>query len=218
MTKQLKLEVGKRYTMRSGAVVFIYSKSRINGFFIGAVAHGVSNMWEGDGTSVHEDGLDLVACLDDEPELVDLTKIDVPFGGLDERTQDRLAGAAARGCAVEFKGQRDGAWQSTSASPSGWRVDFYYRLRPTYTMPTVDDKVWLAMPGAKAIAWDDGVLFAHAFTEVPTPLHAEWARGDGYALSLLREALPLHHEFFGDLIKRGDCPWDQAIVLRPEGL
>lgn len=81
------------------------------------------------------------------------------------------------------------------------------------TMPFVDDKVWLAMPGAKAIAWDNGAPFAHAFTEVPTPtpLYEEWARGDGYDL-------PLPQDFLGDLIKRGDCLWDQAIVLRPEGL
>lgn len=37
-----------------------------------------------------------------EPELVDLAKIDKPFGELDERTQDRLVGAWARGATVQF--------------------------------------------------------------------------------------------------------------------
>ena len=210
MGKELKLELGKRYAMEGGDVVFIFRVDSGGDFHGISPGNGVRS-WRPDGTSDQYQAI--TRRLDDEPKLADLTKIDVPFGGLDERTQDRLAGAAARGCAVEFKGQRDGAWQSTSASPSGWRVDFYYRLRPTYTMPTVDDKVWLAMPGAKAIAWDNGAPFAHAFTEVPTPtpLYEEWARGDGYDL-------PLPQDFLGDLIKRGDCPWDQAIVLRPEGL
>lgn len=82
---------------------------------------------------------------------------------------------------------------------------------PTYTMPTVDPKVWAAMPGAKAIAWDDGVGSMYAYTEVPRRGSSAWGRCDGQ-MSRIRA------ELFGDLIQRGDCPWDQAIVLRPEGL
>lgn len=82
---------------------------------------------------------------------------------------------------------------------------------PTYTMPTVDPKVWAAMPGAKAIAWDDGDNQPWAYTQVPSRGEMAWMHGVG-------ETMHLGKVFFGDLIQRGDCPWDQAVVLRPEGL
>lgn len=212
----LKLEVGKRYeTVENDGerftVVIVAKKG--NGDLIGATVGEASlRTWKRDGRGLYGAAPDLTRCLDDEPELVDLTKIDVPFGELDERTQDRFAGAVARGAKVQIYSNPVAAWEDMHMHmPPAWLPRSRYRLKSTYTMPSVDDAVFRAMPGTKAIAWDNGIPFAHAFTEVPTPLYAEWARGDGYAL-------PLLHEFFGDLIQRGGCPWDQAIVLRPEGL
>lgn len=79
------------------------------------------------------------------------------------------------------------------------------------TMPFVDDKVWLAMPGAKAIAWDSGDTHLYVYSDRPTRGAGVWEHSVG-KMSWIDEA------FFGDLIQRGDCPWDQAIVMRPEGL
>lgn len=207
MGKELKLELGKRYAMEGGDVVFIF---RVDS---GGDFHGISpgsgvRYWRPDGTSDQYQAI--TRCLDDEPELVDLTKIDVPFGKLDERTQDRLAGAVARGFALEFKSRDSHRWHDIKRRPPGWFDIDVYRIKPTYTMPSVDDKVWLALPGANAITWDSNISnpYAHA-TSNPDKVeqYEQWIDGDELPANLL-----------GDLIQRGNCPWDQAIVRRPEGL
>ena len=209
MGKELKLEVGKRYETRDGNVVFIYRIS--GGRYLGSVQYRSCCEWEKDGsfsgTNCRE--MDITRCLDDDPELFDLTKIDVPFGELDERTQDRLAGAYVRGVATELSlGDR---WIEPSRPV--FDIGLKYRLKPenpAYTMPTVDDKVWLALPGAKAITWDSGPPspYAHATSDPDKVEHyGQWV--DGYELPA---------DLLGDLIQRGGCPWDQAIVLRPKGL
>ena len=75
MGKELKLEVGKLYETRDGNVVHIYRIS--GGRYLGSVRSGGCYEWEKDGsssgTNYHE--TDIIRCLDDEPELVDLTKI-----------------------------------------------------------------------------------------------------------------------------------------------
>ena len=209
MGKELKLEVGKRYETRDGNVVFIYGIS--GGRYLGSVQYRSCCEWEKDGsfsgTNCRE--MDITRCLDDDPELFDLTKIDVPFVELDERTQDRLAGAYARKSVIEL--YVNGAW--VELNMCSFVLGETYRLKPeenTYTMPTVDDKVWLALPGAKSITWDSGATnpYAHAKSNPDKVEHyGQWIDGDELPANLL-----------GDLIKRGDCPWDQAIVLRPEGL
>lgn len=215
MMGDLKLEVGKRYETRDGRVAFVSfdAGDRIWGIIEGSNG---TKIWTQDGCvwgGIQNHHLDLIRCLDDEPELADLTKIDVPFGALDERTQDRLAGASARGAQIQAP---DGLGWSTVTNPS-WHRSVEYRVKPTeptYTMPTVDATVWLAMPGAKAIAWDSCGTDPHAYDAVPTPtpLYKEWDEGDRVCI------MRLELELFGDLIQRGDCPWDQAIVLRPDGL
>lgn len=206
MGKELKLELGKRYAMEGGDVVFIF---RVDS---GGDFHGISpgsgvRYWRPDGTSDQYQAI--TRCLDDEPELVDLTKIDVPFGELDERTQDRLAGAYARKAVIEL--YVNGAW--VELNMCSFVLGETYRLKPeenTYTMPTVDDKVWLALPGAKSITWDSGATnpYAHAKSNPDKVEHyGQWIDGDELPANLL-----------GDIIQRGDCPWDQAIVRRPEGL
>jgi len=209
MSKELKLEVGKRYAMEGGDVVFIF-RVDLQGDFHGTSPGSGVRYWRPNGSSDQFPAI--VRCLDDEPELVDLTKIDVPLGELDERTQDRLAGAHVRGATLEV---RVGGTFLRLATGSKLSLDpgAVYRLKPeepTYTMPTVDDKVWLALPGAKSITWDSGATnpYAHAKSNPDKVEHyGQWIDGDELPANLL-----------GDLIKRGDCPWDQAIVLRPEGL
>lgn len=216
----MKLEVGKRYETEDGGVAFIYN--------IQANASGVIAFrdwpnhiytWSLDGKGSAHPGNNITRCLDDDHELVDLTKIDVPFGELDERTQWMLRGAFNAGRVIEvYEGDVSG--YRTVMNPM-WLTRWTYRLKPeepTYTMPTVDDKVWLALPGAKAIAWDDPAAAlgavdksGYAYTAVPAVLGSMW-QSHGGDMCLVPKSM------FGDLIQRGDCPWDQAIVLRPEGL
>lgn len=215
MMSELKLEVGKRYETVSGGVVEMI-RAEADGTFMGRrVGCGYPRYWHSDGRVRDRylaNTFDLNHCLDDEPELVDLTKIDVPFGELDEPTQDRLAGAVARGAQIQAP---NGTGWST-VTTTAWYGSVRYRVKPTeptYVMPTVDAKVWQAMPRAKAIAWDKGDLDGWAYSTVPLrgEFCTEWSQDDG-TYARLNAAL------FGDLIQRGDCPWDQAIVLRPEGL
>lgn len=215
MSKKLKLEVGKRYATEGGDTVFIFKKCLPYeaGDFVGALQGGGISFWKVEGTS--STNHTITRCLDDGPELVDLTKIDVPFGELDERTQDRLAGIAARGGIVQVYDAEHMLWEDILIYPA-WRAGSKYRAKPeepTYTLPTVDDKVWLAMPGAKAIAWDEGVGFGCAHSTEPKPSRGEW-----WTNPLAEIKTELRYGLFGDRIQRGDCPWDQAIVLRPEGL
>jgi hypothetical protein len=207
MGKELKLELGKLYETRDENVVFIYRIS--GGRYLGSVRYGGCYEWEKDGTSSGNNCREIIRCLDDETGPVDLTKIDVPFGELCERTQDRLAGAYARGVATELSlGDR---WIEPSRPV--FDIGLKYRLKPenpAYTMPTVDDKVWLALPGAKSFTWDSGATnpYAHAKSNPDKVEHyGQWIDGDELPANL-----------FGDLIQRGDCPWHMAIVLRPEGL
>lgn len=190
--------------------IFRYCSSADEGNFCGLKVGGGIMWWREDGTA---DGSSaIIRCLDDQPELVDLTKIDVRFGELDERTQDRLVGAMARGAEAQVKALstfRKMAWFEERVLQPQWII----RLKPeepTYTMPTVDDKVWLALPGAKSITWDSGATnpYAHAKSNPDKVEHyGQWIDGDELPANLL-----------GDIIQRGDCPWDQAIVRRPEGL
>jgi len=219
---ELKLEVGKRYETRDGRVAFVSFDApavlaKIRGDRIWGIIEGSNStkIWTQDGCvwgGIQNHHLDLIRCLDDEPELVDLTKIDVPFGELDERTQDRLGGAWARGGELQFYSAHCGKWMMAGHGPS-YSSNLKFRLKPeepTYTMPTVDDKVWLAFPGAKSFTWDSGATnpYAHAKSNPDKVEHyGQWIDGDELPANL-----------FGDLIQRGDCPWHMAIVLRPEGL
>lgn len=217
MMSELKLEVGKRYETDEPEPRVVFIHRRVGALFFGAMtrtANASDIAWYSDGSKASADEWqpDIIRCLDDEPELVDLTKIDAPFGELDKRTQDRLVSASARGAQIQAP---NGTGWST-VTTTAWYGSVRYRVKPTeptYVMPTVDAKVWQAMPRAKAIAWDKGDLDGWAYSTVPLrgEFCTEWSQDDG-TYARLNAAL------FGDLIQRGDCPWDQAIVLRPEGL
>ena len=217
MMSELKLEVGKRYETVSGGVVEMI-RAEADGTFMGRrVGCGHPRYWHSDGRVRDRylaNTFDLNHCLDDKPELVDLTKIDVPFGELDEQTQDRLAGAVARGAKVQRCSNPLAAWEDMHMHmPPAWLPRSRYRLKPAYTMPTVDDKVWLAMPKAKAVTWDGlcgGLPRIHEEEAWKIEPKAKWV-SDGFSMLV-------QTDLFGDLIQRGKCPWDQAIVLRPEGL
>lgn len=205
MTKQLNLKVGKRYETRDGRVAFV-STERDDGDFLGvAVPSETRLVWEKCGLSRHSDTLDLIRCLDDEPELVDLTTIDQPFSELDERTRGRLLDAWLSGRGVER--HRPSGWHDYTLKDR-WLRHWVVRLKPDYEPMTIPDDVWRAVPGVQWIAADKaGDIWA--YNKTPIVDETCWSTGD--------QAFCLSTRLFCS-INRGTVPWDQSLTKRPEGL
>ena len=136
--------------------------------------------------------------------MMDLTKIDQPFGTLDIETKLALCRAGYEGKVIECLCIANGKW-SVVIDPT-WFPDCTYRLQPE---PLRDISLpWAALDarwrhGARDM--DGGVW---VYSECPDPGTIFWTT-DGSCI----EVTGLFANFYP-----GNKPWSESLIRRPEGV
>lgn len=133
--------------------------------------------------------------------MTDLTKIEKPFGLLDEETQAALK-ALPQGEAQFFRD--DGLWKDLSFWR--WKKDLTYRQKPRPAL-VVPNAVWAVLPPEyKWAAGDaDGEVYAHDMQ--PTRSYLHWD---------LNERSAQINRLVGVTFDK--ARWTESLIQRPEGV
>lgn len=92
--------------------------------------------------------------------MIDLTKVDKPFGELDQVTQWALMGAAVSGKQIEYQTDSGGNWEDVHAT---WEGDEVYRLK--------------SEPVVHSASWPMGASAFEHFAPMLSDNQATWAQG-----------------------------------------
>lgn len=139
--------------------------------------------------------------------MTDLTKIDQPFGTLDDATKGALLLAELRGADIEIRAVEAGLWEPCTPQ---WAERRAYRVAPPPAAPlhlTYDSIDWSHV----AKGWDycarDEDGSAYVYASRPDCGRRIWALeaggGDFSAASVFSSYV------------RGTCDWRESLIVRP---
>jgi len=137
--------------------------------------------------------------------MMDLTKIDQPFGTLDIETKLALHRAFYEGKVIECIYHSQGKWRMTNCSK--WLPDYVYRLQPEPLRDIICPWSALDDQWQHAARDEDGQVWV--YTEKPEAANGYWVVSAGEC-----------HRIDGILvgIDPGNKPWDESLISRPEGV